>query len=145
MKALRIMLEKDLTHQIMEFRDRYQKVKIKKIGLMKNELGRKITTEFAGLRPNTSSYLINSGNEDKEAKGTKKCVIKRRLKLEDYKKCLQNNKTTLRSQQRFKSEVHNVFTEKVNKTALRSMSLWWKCGESMQNRTAAIFKYQNRK
>ena len=124
MKALRIMLEKDLTHQIMEFRDRYQKAKIKKIGLMKNELGRKITTEFAGLRPNTCSYLINSGNEDKEAKGTKKCVIKRRLKLEDFKKCLQNNKTTLRSQQRFKSEVHNAFTEKVNKTALRSMSLW---------------------
>ena len=97
------------------------------------------------LDQNTCSYLINSGNEDKEAKGTKKCVIKRRLKLEDFKKCLQNNKTTLRSQQRFKSEVHNVFTEKVNKTALRSMSLWWKCGESMQNRTAAIFKYQNRK
>ena len=91
---------------------------------MKNELGRKITTEFAGLRPNTCSYLINGGNEDKEAKGTKQCVIKRRLKLEDFKKCLQNNKTTLRSQQRFKSEVHNVFTEKVNKTALRSMSLW---------------------
>ena len=34
----------------------------------------------------------------------KKRVIKRRLKFEDYKICLQNSKTILRLQQRFKSE-----------------------------------------
>ena len=48
----------------------------KMIGLMKDELGRKITTEFVALRPKTYSYLTDDCEEDKKAKGTKKCVIK---------------------------------------------------------------------
>ena len=46
-------------------------------GLMKDELGGKIMTEFAALRPKTYSYLMDDGSNDKKAKGTKKCVIKR--------------------------------------------------------------------
>ena len=42
------------------------------------------------------------------------------LKFLDYKNCLLNNKVTLKSQQRFKSEAHNVYTEEVNKIALSS-------------------------
>ena len=42
------------------------------IGLMKDELGGKIMTEFVGLRAKTYSYLIDNGSEDKKAKGTKK-------------------------------------------------------------------------
>ena len=38
---------------------------------MKDELGGKIMTEFVGLRPKTYSYLIDDGNSDKKAKGTK--------------------------------------------------------------------------
>ena len=56
----------------------------------------------------------------KKAKGTKQCVIKRRLKFNDYKDCLLNNEIVLKLEQRFKSEVHNVYTEEVNKTALSS-------------------------
>ena len=48
----------------------------KVIGLMKDELGGKIMTEFAALRPRTYFYLMDDGNSDKKAKGTKKCVIK---------------------------------------------------------------------
>ena len=48
------------------------------------------------------SYLIDYGNNDKKAKGTKKCVIKRILKFNDYKYCLLNNEIILKSQQRFK-------------------------------------------
>ena len=33
-------------------------------------------TEFAALRPKTYSYLMDDGNSDKKAIGTKKCVIK---------------------------------------------------------------------
>ena len=40
------------------------------------------------------------------------------LKFNDYKNCVLNNKVVSKSQQRFKSEAHNVHTEEVNKIAL---------------------------
>ena len=61
----------------------------KVIGLMKDELGREIMVKFVGLRAKTYSYVINDGSEDKKEKGTKKCVIKRKLKLKIYKNCLE--------------------------------------------------------
>ena len=101
------------------------------IGLTKDELGGTIMTEFAGLRSKTYSYLMDGGNSDKMTKGTKKCVIKRKLKFNYYiikrklkfnyyKDCLLNNEIILESQQRFKSEAHKVYTEEVNKIALSS-------------------------
>ena len=56
---------------------------------MKHELGGNIMTKFVGLRAKTYSYLIDDSNEDKKAKGTKECVIKRKLKFENYKNCLE--------------------------------------------------------
>ena len=58
----------------------------KVIGLMKDELGGRVITEFVALRPKTYSYLTDDFKEDKKAKGTKKCVIKRMIKFNDYKK-----------------------------------------------------------
>ena len=46
-------------------------------GLMKDELGGKIITEFVTLKPKTYSFLTDDGKEDKKAKGTKKCIIKK--------------------------------------------------------------------
>ena len=46
----------------------------KVIGLMKDELGEKIITEFVTLRPKTYSYLTDDGKKDKKAKGKKKGV-----------------------------------------------------------------------
>ena len=87
---------------------------------MKDELGRKIMTEFISLRPKTCSYLTDNCKEHEKVKGTKKCVIKRRLRFNDYKDCFLNNEIILKSQQRFKSERHDVYTEEVNKIALSS-------------------------
>ena len=74
-------------------------------------------------------------------KKTKKCAIKRKLKLQDYKNCLKsaeterkiiylkkiwslyfvkNNELILKTQQKFKSERHNALTEEINKIALSS-------------------------
>ena len=64
--------------------------------------------------------MTDDCKEDKKAKGTMKCVIKRRLKFNDFKNCLLNNETVLKSQQRFKSERHDVYTEEINKIALSS-------------------------
>ena len=40
--------------------------------------------------------------------------------LENYKDCFFNNRTVYRSQQRFKSYYHDVYTEEVNKIVLSS-------------------------
>ena len=92
----------------------------KVIGLMKDELREKIMTEFVALTPKTYSYLTGDCEEDKNAKGTKKCVIKRRLKFNDYKDCLLNNQIVLKSQQTFKNERHDVYTEEINEIPLSS-------------------------
>ena len=63
--------------------------KKKVIGLMNDELGRKFMTKFVGLRTKTYTYLVDDGSEDKKAKDTKKCVIKRKLKFQNYKNCLE--------------------------------------------------------
>ena len=88
------------------------------IGLMKDEPGGKIITEFVTLRPKTYSFLTDDGKEDKKAKGTKTCVIKKMIKFNDYKKCLLNREIILKSQQRLISNKHDVYTEDVNKIAL---------------------------
>ena len=90
----------------------------KVIGLMKDELGGEIITEFVTLRPKTYSYLTDDSKEDKKAKGTKKYVIKKMIKFDDYKKCLLNDTVILKSQQIFISNKHDVYTKNVNKIAL---------------------------
>ena len=88
------------------------------IGLMKDELGGKIITEFVTLRPKTYSFLTDDGKEDKKAKGKKKCVIKKMIKFNDYKKCLLSDEVILKPQQRFISKKHDAYTENINKIAL---------------------------
>ena len=61
---------------------------VNKKGLMKDELGGDIITEFVALRPKAYSYITNNFIEMKKAKGTKKCVVNKMLRFEDYKKCL---------------------------------------------------------
>ena len=71
----------------------YKKV----IGLMKDELGGAIMTEFVALRPKLYSYKKLDGGEDKKCKGIKKCVVKKTITFEDYKNCLFNSDTIYRS------------------------------------------------
>ena len=92
----------------------------KVIGLMKDELDGGIITEFVAMRPKTYSYMTDEFFEMKKSRGTKKCVIKKMLKFEDYEKCLFVNEPMLKSQQRFKSENHEVYMENINKIALSS-------------------------
>ena len=62
---------------------------------------------------------MDDGSNHKKAKATKKC-LKQKLMFENYKDRLFNNKTIYRSQERFKSFHHVMYTEKVNKIALSS-------------------------
>ena len=125
----------------------------KVIELMKNELGGKTITKFVGLRAKAYSYLLDDSSADKKAKSSKKCLIKRKFKFENYKNCLEatqlenkihhlqknkidkdsffcykrehkefirKNKSILTTQQKFKSERHNIFTEEITKVVLIS-------------------------
>ena len=75
---------------------------------------------FVGLRAKAWAYLMDDNSEKKKPKGTKKCVINRRLMVENYTDCSFNDKIILKSQQRFKSDHHVVYREEVNKIALSS-------------------------
>ena len=89
----------------------------KVIGLMKDELGGEIMTEFVMLRPKMYSYKMGSA-ESKKCKRIKKCVVKKTLTFEDYKNCLFSRETSYRSQLVFRSSKHKVKTLEVNKLAL---------------------------
>ena len=56
---------------------------------MKVEFSGKTMTKFIALRAKFYSYLIDGGSKNKKAKDTKKCVIKRRLRFENYKNHLE--------------------------------------------------------
>ena len=89
----------------------------KVIGLMKDELGGKIMKEFISLRPKMYSYRVEE-SEPKKCKGIKKCVVKKTISFEDYKRCLQEGRNIHRSQMMFRSKKHNARTLEVNKLAL---------------------------
>ena len=46
---------------------------------MKEELRAKIMKKYVGLKAKTYSYLKDNNDEDKKAKTTKKCVIKKKF------------------------------------------------------------------
>ena len=86
----------------------------KKIGLMKDELGGKIMTEFVALRAKVYAYRkIEKEVEEKCCKGKKKCVVAEGLTFDDYKTCLFHGKTVYREQMLFENKKHEVCT--VNK------------------------------
>ena len=87
----------------------------KVIGMFKDELGGKIIKEFCAPMSKTHFYLMDDDIEKKKAEGTNKCVIMCRIKFKDYKESLFKNKIILKSQLRFKSDLHIVYTEEVNK------------------------------
>ena len=89
------------------------------IGIFKDGAEGKILIELVELRAKTYAYLMDDDSEHKKAKGRKKCVINRRLMFKNYKDCFLNNKIILQSQQRFKSDDHNFYTEKINKIPLK--------------------------
>ena len=86
-------------------------------------------TKFCGLRAKTYSFLIDEYTNDdyeknkiinEKAKGTKKFVIKKEILFNNYVDSLSKNEVLLRSQRRFRSDHHKVYTEEVNKIALSS-------------------------
>lgn len=74
--------------------------------------------EFVTLRPKMYSYLRNDGCLEKKAKDTRQRVVTTQIEFQEYKNCLKSNKIIPRLQQRFRSELNNVFAGNTNKLAL---------------------------
>ena len=93
---------------------------------MKDESGGKIIVELVTLRSKMYAYktlgwLVDKKcvvKIDKKCKGTKKCVVKKRITFDDYKKVYETGEIQYRTQQRFVSEKHCVYTQSVRKVAL---------------------------
>ena len=92
----------------------------KVIGKFKDEMNGKIMIENYNARAKTYAFKLDDDKETKRAKGTKKCVIKKDLTFENYKESVFKNKIIMRSQLRFKSDHHNVYTVEINKIAISS-------------------------
>ena len=91
----------------------------KVIGLMKDELGGKIMTEFVALRAKMYAYRkIDKEVEEKRRKGTKKCVVSEGLTFNDYKTCLFDGETIYREQMLFENKKHEIYTVNKHKIAL---------------------------
>ena len=90
----------------------------KVIGMMKDEAGGKIITEFVGLRSKLYAYKTQYGGEDKKCKGVKKSVVKNCITLENYKDCLFNNKQHLARFNTLRSRKHEITTDRITKVAL---------------------------
>ena len=80
-------------------------------------------SEFCALRAKTYLFLIDDYSDVdyeknkityKKSKGTKKCFVKREIIFKNYVDSLFNDKVLLKSQQRFRSDHHKVYTEEVN-------------------------------
>ena len=87
--------------------------------MFKDESGGRIIKKFCALSAKTYSYLIDDDSEVKKSKGTKKCIIKRKLIFENYKACLLNDKILLISQQSLKSDYHNVYAEEIFQNCIK--------------------------
>ena len=102
--------------------------------------------KFLAVWAKTYSYITDNNDDNKKAKDRKKCVVKKKLKFEDYKYCLEavqldnkrnyldkkklnvhnfhenhkklikNKKLILKSQQRFRSKTQCI--EDINKIPL---------------------------
>ena len=90
------------------------------IGKFKGELGGKMMSEFCALRAKAYAYKLDDDTEIKKAKNTKKCIVKREITFKNYADALFNDEVIIRSQQRFRSDHHKVYTEEVNTITLIS-------------------------
>jgi len=89
----------------------------KVIGMFKDEAGGKQIKEVIALRSKLYSYKI-ANEEQKKCKGIKKNVVGKNITHADYIKCLETKAGQLRKTVFLRSDMHDIYTEEVNKVAL---------------------------
>ncbi|GFQ87084.1 uncharacterized protein TNCT_173661 [Trichonephila clavata] len=97
----------------------YSEKNKKRICCFKDEMNSKPIIEFVSLRAKMYS-MLTPDSEKKTAKGVSKVVIQQKLKHSNYLQCLKENKSTKENMILIKSENHDIYTVRQNKTALSS-------------------------
>ena len=85
--------------------------------MFKDELNGRVMSEFFALDSKLYAFQDIDNDEEKKAKGAKKCVIKKVLNFSHYTDALLLNKTIRSTQQRFENHYHVITTEEINKIA----------------------------
>ena len=98
------------------------------LGQMKDELCVKIMTEFVALRGKMYPYRKRGEEknwrrstaklEEKQCKGTRKCVVAEGLTFDYHKTCLFDGETVYREQMLFENKKHKFYTVNKHKIAL---------------------------
>jgi len=96
----------------------HDKTNKKVIGKCKDEAAGIPITEFIGLRSKMYSYIKEKNQCGKTAKGTKKAVIKKEIKHEDYKSTLFNNKQMYHQIKTLRSMNHQLASYELHKISL---------------------------
>ena len=90
----------------------------KTVGIMRDELSGRILLEFVGLRSKMYSVRSVGGSDMKKCKGISSSVVNHCIEFSDYIQCLNEEKTLVRQQSRFRSRLHNIETVQQTKLAL---------------------------
>ncbi|XP_057310573.1 uncharacterized protein LOC130648537 [Hydractinia symbiolongicarpus] len=98
----------------------YEKLKIKVVLNKPIYLGPEILDLSKIVIAKTYAYKQLDGTEDKKCKGVKKCVVKKTMGFDDYKRCLFDGVNIYKEQMTFQSNKHDVHTIKTNKLALNA-------------------------
>ena len=90
----------------------------KVIGKFKDETAGVPVIEFVGLRSKMYSYITDDGKDGRTAKGIKKCVIKKKIRHENYKSTLFDGTQLHHKMSTIRSNKHELYSVEINKISL---------------------------
>ena len=90
----------------------------KVLGKFKDEMNGHIITEFIGLKPKMYAMKVEKGNEQKQAKGVPKNIVKQNMDFNLYKKTLEENHVFNVEFNSIRSYRHQLFSISCSKTGL---------------------------
>ena len=73
--------------------------------------------KFVKLKAKTYSYSIGDDSEDKNRKGTKKCVLKKKLKFENCQNCFEGTQ--------FDNKINYLGKDKINNSSFKRENKWF--------------------
>lgn len=93
----------------------------KVLGKFKDECALDMLIKYFGVRSKSYCLINDSSNTTKKIKGIKKNVVNNNIDVKDFENCIFENVVLYRSMRSFKSKLHNIYTQIINKKALENL------------------------